>query len=244
MNECFINYLKLRILIYKFILSLKRGNMMDIKIDIKEIIGENAKNDYIPIKLITDKGEISCRFYKVDSNNLGVIWVGGVGGDWDSPAEGLYPDLSQKLKENDISSLRIRYRYPHDINESAYDVLAGIRFLEDMGTSKIALVGHSLGGAVIIKAATLSNSVKTVVTLSTQSYGADSVSSISQDASILLIHGSADSVLPSSCSKQVYSKAHDPKEIIILTGNEHCLDESSEKVHQIVYDWIVSKLTD
>ena len=217
---------------------------MDIKIDINGIMGENAKNGYIPIELITDRGEISCRFYKVDSNNLGVIWVGGTGGGWDSPAEGLYPDLSQKLKENNISSLRIRYRYPHDINESVCDVLAGVKFLENIGSSKIALVGHSLGGAIVIQAAALSNSVKTVVTLSTQSYGANSVSSTFQDTSILLIHGSDDPVLPSYCSKQVYNNAHDPKEIVILTGNGHCLDESSEKVHQMVYDWIVSKLNE
>ena len=216
---------------------------MDIKIDIKEIIGENAKNGYIPVKLITNKGEVSSRFYKVDSNELSVIWVGGVGGDWDTPAEELYPDLSEKLKENGIASLRIRYRYPHDIDESVYDVLAGIKFLENVGASKIALVGHSLGGAVVIQAAASSNYVKTVVTLATQSYGSDSVSNFPQGTSLLLIHGYDDPVLPSNCSKQVYNKAHDPKEIVILTGNAHCLDESSEKVHQIVYDWIVSELT-
>ncbi|OEC84427.1 MULTISPECIES: alpha/beta hydrolase [Methanobacterium] len=216
---------------------------MDIKIDIKEIMGENAKNGYIPVELITDRGEVSCRFYKVDSNNLSVIWVGGVGGGWDTPAEELYPDLSEKLKKNNISSLRIRYRYPHDIKESVYDVLAGIKFLKNIGASKIALVGHSIGGAVVIQAAALSSSVKTVVTLSTQSHGTDSVSNFSQGTSILIIHGSDDPVLPINCSKQVYNKAHDPKEILILTGNAHCLDESSEKVHQIVYDWIVSELT-
>ena len=215
---------------------------MDIKINIKEIMGKNAKNDYIPVELITDKGDVSCRFYKVDSNNLGVIWVGGVGGDWDSPSGELYSDLSKKLKEHCISSLRVRYRYPHDINESVYDVLTGIKFFEDIGTSKIALVGHSLGGAVVIQAAASSNFVKTVVTISTQSQGADSVSDFSPGTSLLLIHGSDDSVLPVNCSKHVYNRAHDPKEIVILTGNEHCLDESSEKVHQIVYDWIISKL--
>lgn len=216
---------------------------MDIKIDINEIMGENAKNGYIPVELITDRGEVSCRFYKVDSNKLSVIWVGGVGGGWDTPAEELYPDLSEKLKENGIASLRIRYRYPHDINESLYDVITGIKFLENVGASKIALVGHSLGGAVVIQAAALSSSVKTVVTLAAQSHGSDSASSFPQGTSLLLIHGSDDPVLPSNCSKQVYNKAHDPKEIVILTGNGHCLDESSEKVHQIVYDWIVSELT-
>ncbi len=216
---------------------------MNIKIDIKEVIGENAENNYIPLKLITDKGEVSCRFYKVENSDSGVIWVGGVGGDYDSPAEGLYPDLSEKLIENNISSLRISYRYPRSLEESVYDVLAGINFLENMEISKIALVGHSLGGAVVIQAAALSESVKTVITLATQSYGSGSVSSISNNSSILLIHGSDDTVLPSYCSKQVYDNAHDPKKIIVLTGNGHCLDESSQKVHQIVYNWIISELS-
>lgn len=213
---------------------------MNIKIDIEEVIGE--KNSYIPIELITDKGEVSCRFYKVEKNDSGVIWVGGVGGGWDSPAEGVYPDLAEKLKKNNISSLRIRYRYPRNLEESVFDVLAGINFLENVGISKIALVGHSLGGAVVIKAATLSKSVKTVVTLATQSCGVDSVFNIPDNSSILLIHGSNDPVLPSYCSKQVYNNAHDPKKMIILPGNGHCLDESSEKVHQIVHNWIISKL--
>ena len=215
---------------------------MDIKIDMNEIMGEKAKNGYIPVKLITNRGEVSGRFYKVDSNKLSVILVGGTGGGWDTPAKGLYPDLSKKLKQNEVSSFRIRYRHPTKIDESVYDVLAGIKFLEDMGTSKIALVGHSLGGTVVIKAAALSVSVKTVVTLSTQSCGSDTVPCISPDSSILLIHGSDDHVLPSSCSQEVYNKAHEPKKLVILNGNAHCLDESSEKVHQIVYNWLMSKL--
>lgn len=217
---------------------------MEVKIDIKDIIKEKSRNGYIPLKLITDRGEVSCRFYNTESNKLCVILVGGVGGGWDTPAEGLYEDLSEKLKENNISSLRIRYRYPQKINESVYDVLAGIKFLKNVNATKIALVGHSLGGAVVIQAAASSDSVKTIVTLSTQSYGADSVSNLPLDTSILLIHGSDDPILPINCSKQVYSNAHDPKEIIILTGNTHSLDESSEKVREIVYDWIMSNLTD
>ncbi len=214
---------------------------MNIRIDIEEVISE--KNGYIPIKLITDKGEVSCRFYKVEKGDSGVIWVGGIWGDWDSPAEGLYPDLSQKFTEMDISSLRIRYRYPRNLEESVSDVLAGINFLENVGISKIALVGHSLGGAVVIQAAALSESIKTVITLATQGYGADSVSNIPDNSSILLIHGSDDPVLPSYCSKQVYNNAHDPKKMIVLSDNGHCLDESSEKVHQIAYNWIMSELS-
>ena len=53
------------------------------------------------------------------------------------------------------------------------DVISGIMFLEKNKIQSAGLVGHSLGGAVVIKAAAASpNIVRTIGTLSTQSYGA------------------------------------------------------------------------
>ena len=72
------------------------------------------------------------------------------------------------------------------------DVIAGITFLEKNKIQSVGLVGHSLGGAVVIKAAAASpNIVRTVVTLSTQSYGAaEDISKLRQRGwSILLIRG-------------------------------------------------------
>lgn len=206
------------------------------------INAEGENGGYRTIGLQTDRGKITCRFYSVDETSLGAIYVGGVGGGFDTPANDLYPYLSKKLKLEGISSLRIRFRNPRSVEESVHDVLAGLKFLESEGINKIALVGHSLGGAAVIQAAALSKSVKTVVTLATQSYGADNVSDISADSSILLIHGLADPVLPSYCSKQVFDIAHDPKQIITLPNNGHCLDESAEDVHEIVYKWILREL--
>jgi alpha/beta superfamily hydrolase len=212
---------------------------MKIKFNIDEIVWGNPEKDNIPVTLKTKRGSIICRFYKVSKNNWGAIWVGGVGGDFDTPANGLYPELSRKLMEDGISSLRIQYRYPTKLKESVYDVIAGIKFLESEGISNIALIGHSLGGAVVIQAALMSNSVKTVVTLATQSYGADNVKDLPEETSILLIHGKDDSVLPASCSRAIFGIAHDPKERVILSGNGHCLEESADEVKKIVYNWIL-----
>lgn len=201
------------------------------------------QNGYKFIILETERGKITCRFYSSNETNLGAIYVGGIGGGFDTPANDLYPYLGKKLKLEGISSLRIHFRNSRSIEESVYDVLAGIKFLESEGINKIALAGHSLGGAVVIQAATLSKSIKTVVTLATQSYGTDNVSNIPPDSSILLIHGLDDPVLPSYCSKQVFNSAHEPKELITLHGNGHCLDESAEDVHKIVYNWILRELS-
>ncbi|MGB9936998.1 MAG: alpha/beta hydrolase family protein [Methanobacterium sp.] len=214
---------------------------MATKTNIKEINYESAKNGYSEVKLETDKGTILCRYYKSSGAKLGAIWVGGIGGGFDTPSYDLYPELSKKLLEKSISSLRIQYRNPVNLEECVYDVLAGIAFLEKEGISKIALTGHSLGGAVVIQAAAQSNLVKTVITLATQSYGTDSVKDF-KDISLLLIHGGDDSVLPVSCTRMVYGIAPGIKERVILSGNGHCLEESADNVKKIVYNWILSKL--
>jgi pimeloyl-ACP methyl ester carboxylesterase len=139
------------------------------------------ENDYTVVKLQTSHQEkIDCRYYACKDVKKAVIYAGGVGGRWDSPARELHSKLSRKLVSNGISSLRVRYRHPADLNECVIDVIAGIKLLEYNTIQSVGLVGHSLGGAVVIKAAAaLPDIVRTVVTLSTQSYGA--VESVSQD---------------------------------------------------------------
>lgn len=120
---------------------------MKIKVNIGKVILENPEKDYIPIKLKTKRENIIYGLYKVPKTNLGVIWVGSIVGVFDTPSKGLYLDLSKKLMENNISSLRIQNRNPTNLEESVYDLIAGIKFLESEKISKIALKGHFVGGA-------------------------------------------------------------------------------------------------
>jgi cephalosporin-C deacetylase-like acetyl esterase len=211
-------------------------------------LGEITNDGYTPVRLVTSRGGggwVDCRYYYTAGASNAVIWVGGVGGGWDTPAKGLYPHLCQKLIIKDINSLRVCFRYPTDLCESVLDVIEGIHFLERQGIESVGLVGHSFGGAVVIQAAAAdasSNTVRTVVTLSTQSYGAQGVSRLKQESSILLIHGTDDKVLPSYCSSYLYNLANDPKEIIFYKGATHGLDEAAEQVHQMVHDWLVKHL--
>jgi len=218
-------------------------NKENIKLNniIKEVHIGSETDDYLPVTLLTDKGPINCRFYKTESES-GAIYVGGVGGGFDTPANGLYPYLGEKLKFDGISSLRIRFRNSKNVEEAVHDVIAGIQFLQGERISKIGLVGHSFGGAVVIQAAARTKSVKTVVTLATQSYGCDSVKDFPEDTSILLIHGNDDSVLPASCTRTIYGLANEPKERVLLNGNGHVLNESAPKVKEIVYKWLLKEL--
>jgi hypothetical protein len=187
-------------------------------------------------------GEVATRYYAADNTQLAVIWVGGVGGGWDSPAEGLYPKLSEELTEAGISSLRIRFRNPHSLRDAVVDVQAGIDFLQSQDTSAIALVGHSLGGAVVIQAAAHQPNVRTVVALSTQSYGTDSVAQLAPRCSILLVHGVADDVLPWRSSAFVHRLAKEPRRMVLIPDAGHVLDEAASEVQTLVRDWIVKEL--
>ena len=168
--------------------------------------------------------------------------VGGIGGDFDSPAKNLYPKLAAKLASEGINALRVQFRYPTDLNESVHDVFAGVKFLQNEGVEALGLMGHSFGGAVVIRAGTKLEAVKTVVALATQGLGADVVADLSPHASILLIHGTNDEPLSPENSSLVYSLAKEPKKLEILEGNRHGLDESAEQVFQIVHDWLIKEL--
>ncbi len=216
-------------------------------------IGTITNEGYRTVRLaISETGNVvECRYYKteVTDSKSAVIYVGGVGGGWVSPAKELYPRLSQKLAEEDgINSLRIRFSYSADLEASVLDVLAGIEFLtQEEGITSIGLVGHSFGGAVVISAASIAseNIVKAVVTLSTQSYGTEGVSRFKEGScSILLIHGNNDEVLSPYCSHYIYNNAHEPKKLVLYDNASHGLDEVADKVFQKVHEWFLENLKD
>lgn len=209
---------------------------------IRNIKAQPMQEGYQLITLETNRGNIDFRYYSVLGTQRGAILVGGVGGGWDTPAKGLYPRLCQELINQGIASLRVRYRNPTSLEESVLDIYAGISYLESQGIEAIALTGHSFGGAVVIQAAAISETVHAVVTLATQSYGAVVVSQLPPECEILLIHGTADSILTPACSKYVYQLAHQPKRLMLYEGADHNLDEAAEEVYQTVRGWILEKL--
>ena len=172
----------------------------------------------------------------------GIVWVCGARGGFDGPADAVYQTLAEEMKE-DITSLRVNYRSPSDLHESVLDTLVGVAYLKTMGCSKIVLVGHSFGGAVVISAAPFSDLVKAVVALSSQTAGATSVAAISPRP-LLLVHGEDDTRLPPRCTEMIYEWAQDPKEKIIYPGAGHGLRECKDEIHDLLLGWIPQRLND
>jgi pimeloyl-ACP methyl ester carboxylesterase len=204
-------------------------------------IGEIYTENYSPVSLDTERGRIDTRYYHWGNEKKAVIYVGGIGGGFDTPAKGLYPRLCQEFLSSGISGLRIKFRNPIDLAESVFDVLNGIAFLSRDHIKAIGLVGHSFGGAVVIQAGARSNKVKTLVTLSSQSYGAEEAANLG-DKSILLIHGSSDEVILPDSSIYIHQIARSPKRLQIIKNAHHVLDEKAEEVYILVRDWLTGHL--
>lgn len=217
---------------------LKTPSQTEISDDRREL----QQNDYQSVTLLTDRGKIQGRYYAAERARFGAIWVGGVGGGWDTPANGLYPQLCQTLRSSGISSLRLRYRYSTCLEEAVFDTLAGIMFLAQENIPAIALIGHSFGGAVVIQAAALSPIVQTVITLASQGYGTAPAAQLAPRCSLLLLHGTADPVLSPRCSQHIYAIAQEPKRLILCPEAKHGLDEVADRVSQVVHDWLIDQL--
>lgn len=192
------------------------------------------------IKLETDRGPIQMRRHlPVDADGT-VVMVGGVGGGFDTPGRDLYPRLAEDLAAEGIGTLRIRFRDPRSLDEASYDVRAGIRLLGAAGVERLALIGHSFGGAVVIRAAVGMEAVAAVVTLATQSYGTEQVRDL--HCPLLLFHGDADRVLPWRASVDVARQAGEHGELHVLKGSGHDLLEHRHELRVLLRDWLVTHL--
>jgi fermentation-respiration switch protein FrsA (DUF1100 family) len=173
--------------------------------------------------------------------HAGAIWVGGAGGGLDGPAGGLYPAACRRLQQVGVAGLRIHYRYPNELMECVLDTLLGVEFLAAEGIRSVALVGHSFGGAVVITAGAIDERVEAVVAMSTQTHDTDLARHLSPRP-LLLVHGTNDQILPDACSRQVYSRASEPKQLQLYEGAGHGLDEVRVELLDLLEGWIVEKL--
>ncbi|MDP2920460.1 MAG: dienelactone hydrolase family protein [Dehalococcoidia bacterium] len=185
-------------------------------------------------------GDIECIFHSA-GRDKGIIWLCGALGGLDGPSFGIFRILSQQMVADGFSSLRLHYRHPGNFEDCVQDVLAGIDFLRERGVNNVALVGHSFGGAVAIQAGTMSQNVKAVVGLSSQTYGAQNVAILSPRP-LLLIHGERDRNLSAECSSLIYKWANEPKELYILKDNGHFLREAHGELLIQLRDWLLDKI--
>lgn len=193
------------------------------------------------LKLNTDGGSLAARFHPGIPGDSAVLWLSGAGGGLEGPARGMYPRLARQLTGSGISSLRLDYRRPGNLISCVLDALVGLEYLAARKPSRCVVAGHSFGGAVAITAGAADRQTAAVAALSSQTYGTDSVDSLSPRP-VLVLHGSADTVLPESCARSIYGRARQPKSLLLYAGCGHGLDECIEEVDRNLTAWITDVL--
>ena len=185
----------------------------------------------------TSRGDLKSIIHQSTGSDQAVIFVCGARGGFGGPGRGIYTRLSERLKQEGITSLRLDYRQPNVIPECVLDMLAGIAMLKGTGHKPVILVGHSFGGAVVVASGAASSHVSGVVCLSPQNYGAHMAGQLSPK-SLLVVHGKSDTRLPFSCGMQIHDWAQAPKEIVLYEGAEHRLEECGSELEELLFDWI------
>jgi hypothetical protein len=118
------------------------------------------------------------------------------------------------------------------------DVLLAVHYLgEARGRTRVALVGHSFGGAVVVTAGAASDRVAAVAALSSQSAGTAAVADLAPRP-LLLAHGTDDEILPDRCSRDLYARAREPKRLILYPGCRHGLDQCRDALDADLTAWL------
>lgn len=214
----------------------------DLELAIEAVAGRERDDGALDVIIKTSRGEITGVLHAREGAPGAAIYAGGALGGLDGPAKSIYARLAETLaspeSEAGLTGLRLHYREPGEFEECVLDVLAGVSFLRGVGAQRIALVGHSFGAAVVIKAGELSEAVAGVAALSSQLYGTRTVERLSPKA-LLLVHGSADGILDCAASKEIYGRAQEPKRMVLYEGADHGLGSCAEELFELLQGWLI-----
>jgi len=207
----------------------------DLELQIVRAAAHPEPDGNLRVMLETTRGELRAVLHPCATQPGAAIYVGGAMGGFEGPAHDLYGRLADRLRPR-ISGLRLHYREPGEFEECVLDVLAGVSFLRGVGAGGVALVGHSFGGAVVIKAGELSPHVAGVAALSPQLYGTRTVERLAKP--LLLVHGMRDGILDHAASEDIYARAAEPKRLVLYAEADHTLAQNAQELEDLLAEWL------
>ncbi|HEY7295112.1 MAG TPA: alpha/beta hydrolase [Dehalococcoidia bacterium] len=217
------------------------GAELELRI-LQAAVADNDDGSY-ELRLLTTRGELGGLLHPCEGGTAAVVFLGGAGGagrGLGGPGS-VYARLAESLTAARITSLRLQMRRPDpdpaSFQECVLDALAGVSFLRGIGAERIVLVGVSYGGGVVIRAGTLSEHVRAVAAISTQTFGSEAAPQLAPRP-LLLVHGLDDDQFSPAVAQQIYDRAGEPKRLVLLGGVDHFWREGRDELFDLLRGWI------
>src|ERR1700722_10381855 len=181
------------------------------------------------LEIYTMRGLLTLLWHGSMDADAVLVTCGGGMGSLLGPDDSLHHALGTALAARGIGTVRVGYRKPNDLSRCVHDVAAAADLAGRGGARRLVVMGHSFGGAVAIQTgAVLVAHCRGGVTLSTQSAGCEVASELG-DTPLLLMHGTADEILPPETSAMVQMLAGHG-EIVLFPGAGHLLSEAASEI--------------
>ena len=166
-----------------------------------------------------------------------IVACGGAMGGVLGPGHGLYTTLAARWAERGVATYRVGYRIPNDLDRCAHDVACAVEMAVADGAEHVVAMGHSFGGAVVIRTAVVMTAeVDGVVTFATQSAGCEVAGALA-GRPLLLFHGEYDELLPPQSSEMVRMIAG-YGDLEILPNDGHLLANSDDAIVERLDAWL------
>src|SRR5262249_56121536 len=98
------------------------------------------------------------------------------------------------------------------------------------------VVGGWLGGGGGIGGGVAGGLGVGVGTIACQNFGAEMVADLSPKT-LLIMHGTDDLEMPDHYSRELYARAHQPKELVLYSGGDHDLTQHTGLALDKLYAW-------
>lgn len=197
-----------------------------------------------PLWIATDRGDLALRYHRAAGAVHGALLLGEAETGFPSPADELYARLCAALVGAGVSALRLSWRRPGDLAESALDALIGLHFLRSQGIDRLGVVGHGFGAAAAAQAAANADGVRALVALAAQSEGLGAVAALPAGCACLFVHGTDDAQQPLAGARRGYAAAREPKYLRVFSGAGHALAEVAGQLERELTDWLLLELTE
>ncbi|KAL4784145.1 Alpha/Beta hydrolase protein [Aspergillus varians] len=179
------------------------------------------------------------RDYDVDEvRNAAIVLISGAGGGVSGPS-GIYPSLADKLAILiGVPVVRLAYRVPERIDLCVPDVIATMDYLErSLQSTRFVIIGWSSGGSPCFTiAAQEPRRVWGVATVASQTVETSTIRKLTPRP-LLLLHGSADTCIPSQCSESLYQQygTAGSRELKIFSGDNHALSMNAPEAEGLLF---------